>query len=75
MTTRMYYPHQQAVARHPEKQKKIVINLFFQGGCVKICFLTQPLTFVKTNTPPFYISHAITGKKVVRNYVPHYPIA
>lgn len=34
MTTRMYYPHQQAVARHPEKQKKKLLSTYFSKEAV-----------------------------------------
>lgn len=40
MTTRMYYPHQQAVARHPEKQKNCYQPIFPRRLCQNLLFDT-----------------------------------
>ncbi len=38
MTTRMYYPHQQAVARHPENKKKLLSTYFSKEAVSKFAF-------------------------------------
>lgn len=38
MTTRMYYPHQQAVARHPENKKKLLSTYFSKEAVSKFTF-------------------------------------
>lgn len=63
MTTRMYYPHQQAVARHPENKKKLLSTYFSEEAVSKFAFCHSLLRFAGTNAPPFYISHAISQKK------------
>lgn len=40
MTTRMYYPHQQAVARHPENKKNCYQPIFPRRLCQNLLFVT-----------------------------------
>lgn len=75
MTTRMYYPHQQAVARHPENKKNCYQPIFPRRLCQNLLFVTASYDLQELTHRHFIYPMLLAIKKVVRNYVPHYPIA
>lgn len=63
MTTRMYYPHQQAVARHPENKKNCYQPIFPRRLCQNLLFVTASYDLQELTHRHLYISHAISQKK------------